>query len=487
MAQKTHERSKGIHFYITTTLPYVNAPIHLGHATEIIRADAVARYKKLLGYDVFFNTGTDEHGMKIYESAVKAGSTLEKYTDYYASLYQKTLQKLGVSEDAHYIRTTAPRHMQAAQEFWRQCDRAGYIYKKNYQAKYCIGCEEEKTDSELVDGKCPEHDRVPELINEENYFFKLSAFGSKLLALYERQPKIIIPISRMNEMQAFIRSGLRDFSISRFKVKTPWGIPVPDDPDQVIYVWFEALVSYLSTLGWPDHLENFDNYWVHGTPTQYCGKDNTRFQGVMWQAMLMAAGIPATHTIIVDGFILAERGVKMSKGLKNVIDPLELQKEYGTDALRYFVIREFSPFEDTAVSKASLKMTYNANLANGLGNLASRVMKMASAHLRSPVKIPDNTIPEDFKDACESFNLQKASDIVWKHIGALDRRIQETEPFKLIKTDKKKTSIIIEELVLGLYTVARMLDPILPETSLAIKTAVKENKMFDKPLFPRKD
>ncbi len=479
-------------FYITTTLPYVNAPLHLGHATEIIRADAIARYKKLMGYEVFFNTGTDEHGMKIYESAVKRGKDVQQHVDEYAVLYKETLQRFGVTGDAHYIRTTDRHHIEAAQEFWRRCDKNGFIYKKNYQVKYCVGCEEEKTDSELVDGKCPEHDRVPELINEENYFFKLSTLGERLLVFYDAHPEFVVPAYRLNELREFIKRGLKDFSVSRLKSKSVWGIPVPGDDAQIIYVWFDALASYISTLGWPAENGDFKRFWIEGTPTQYCGKDNTRFQGLMWQAMLMAAGVPHTHTIVVDGFILGEGGVKMSKSLGNVIDPLEIASEYGTDALRYFVLREFHPFEDTAVSKEKLKEWYNANLANGLGNLVSRIMKMAEQN-RVTYNAKHVTIDkrqketeEKYREAVERYDLKTACDEVWLLIQQADRKIQEMKPFALVKTDAEAGKKIIETLLEDVSCIAELLAPFLPETSEKIQKALSSNTL-SAPLFPRKE
>lgn len=476
-------------FYITTTLPYINAPIHLGHATEIVRADAIARYKKLKGFEVFFNTGTDEHGMKIYESAEKAGEEIQVFVDRYAALYRDTTAKLGVVSDVHYVRTTDKHHIDAAQEFWRRCDAKGYIYKKYYEAKYCIGCEEIKTDSELVDGKCPEHDRIPEIIKEENYFFKLSAFGDRLLELYNKNPKLIIPETRMNEMKSFVKSGLRDFSVSRPKEKVRWGIEVPGDPTHVMYVWFDALTNYISTLGWPDEGGMFERFWINGTPVQFCGKSNTRFQGVMWQAMLMAVDLPAPNNIIIDGFILDEAGKPMSKTLGNVISPLDLQEEYGTEALRYFILREFHPFEDTGVSKKSLKEAYNAHLANGIGNLTSRILKMAQTNLPGPVSIPDkNRVwSEDYKSALEEFNIKKAIDDVFEKIKSLDEEIQTKEPFKLMKTDPEKAKQIITNLVVCLHGVAQHLEPFMPETSRKIIESIRANKMPEAPLFLRKD
>ena len=473
-------------FYITTTLPYVNAPLHLGHATEIIRADAIARYKKLQDFDVFFNTGTDEHGQKIYESAEKAGKPVKEYVDFYADLYKTTLQKFGVLLETNYVRTTDQHHIDAAQEFWKRCDANGFIYKKNYVAKYCIGCEEEKTDSELVDGKCPEHDRVPELINEENYFFKFSAFEKQLSDYYDENPDFIVPKYRMNEMREFIKRGLHDFSISRIKDKMPWGVPVPGDEDHVMYVWFDALVNYISTLGWPNEGGNFEKYWVNGTPTQYCGKNNTRFQGLMWQAMLMAAKIPNTHQVVVDGFIMGEGGVKMSKTLGNTIDPLEIAEEYGTDALRYFVLREFHPFEDTAVSKDKLKELYNANLANGLGNLVSRTMNMSVAYNVDISSISKDARLVDFPafvSQLNSFDIKSAFDSIFGTISRLDSFIQENEPFKKIKIESESENAkkVIWTVVQGLWHIATWLDPLMPETSETIKKLIIENKKPEEP------
>ncbi len=488
MADDSKKKEGSRAFYITTTLPYVNAPLHLGHATEIIRADASARYRELCGEEVFFNTGTDEHGMKIYESAEKAGKEVRQFVDEYAALYKKTLEQFGVSPKAHYVRTTDSGHIEAAQEFWRRCNQGGYIYKKNYQAKYCIGCEEEKTDSELVDGKCPEHDRVPELIDEENYFFKLSVFGDTLLAFYDAHPDFVIPAYRLNELREFIKRGLKDFSISRMKTKLPWGVPVPGDETQVMYVWFDALVNYISTLGWPSEEGDFRKFWVNGSPTQYCGKNNTRFQGLMWQAMLLAAGVPPTRQIIVDGFILGEGGVKMSKSLGNTLDPLDIVSEYGTDALRYFVLREFHPFEDTAVSKEKLKEWYNANLANGVGNLTSRVLTMYVDYGVGDRGLAQaREVREGIADKMQTFDFKAVMDFVWSEMQHLDQTIQGEEPFKVYKTSPEEAKDIVWKLVAKLYEVSILLEPFLPSTAKEMQSLITRGVKPSTPLFPRKE
>ncbi|MFA5001335.1 MAG: methionine--tRNA ligase [Candidatus Paceibacterota bacterium] len=489
-------------FYITTTLPYVNAPLHLGHALEFVRADAIARYKKLAGFDVYFNTGTDEHGLKIFNKAQAKSLTPQEFVDQGFATFQEQLKMFGVSEDIHFTRTTGQVHQLAVQEFWRQVSDNGYIYKKNYQAKYCVGCESEKTDSELNEqGECPLHPGQPlELIDEENYFFKYSALGDRLLDFYAQNPNFVIPDLRFNEVKSFVKNGLQDFSISRLKSKMPWGIAVPDDPDQVIYVWFDALVNYLSTLGWPCHAEAFgeggtgnkclyEKYWVGGTPTQYCGKDNNRFQSIMWQAMLLAAGLPNSHQVIVNGFITGEGGIRMSKTLGNVVDPRDLAQEYGTDALRYFLLREVNSFEDSPFTIERFKEAYNAGLANGLGNLTSRIMKMAEMNGINIKELPDFLgLPEvkaSVDDHLNNFELNKAMDEIWGLVSLADQKIQKEKPFSLIKTSPDLAKEIMRSLVYDLNIIAYLLKPFMPETSFKIQEAIKSGKMPE-PLFLRR-
>lgn len=482
------------YFYITTTLPYVNSDPHIGFAMEIIRADVVARYKKLLGYEVFFNTGTDEHGQKIYQNAIDAKKSPQEYVDLYAEKFRGLLNLLQISDDVRFIRTTDEHHIKAAQEFWKVCDKNGYIYKKSYKIKYCVGCELEKTDSELIDGKCPIHpNNEIEFRDEENYFFKFSAFQKQLLDLYKNRPDFVVPDFRQNEIKLFVEKGLEDFSISRLKNKMPWGIPVPNDSEQVMYVWFDALVNYISTLGWPQQKEQFEKFWMNGTPTQYCGKDNLRMQSAMWQAMLLAAGLPHSHQIVINGFFTGEGGLKMSKSIGNTVDPYEVVEKFGAEALRYYVCGEVSMFEDSPASIDLIKQSYNTKLANGLGNLTSRIMKMAQDNLVAGSQQPvarieeKEEMPKEFLEYLNKFEINKACDFIWSEIGSMDKYIQEMEPFRVIKTDAEKGKEMISNLVVRLYSVARMLNPILPETSEKIKKLIKQNKTPEKPLFARKD
>lgn len=480
-------------FYITTTLPYVNNDPHVGFAMEIIRADVIARTKLLEGYDVFFNTGTDEHGQKLFEEAKKKDMDVKAYVDEYAERFKGLIELLGITEAVHFIRTTDTHHETAAQAFWTRVADNGFIYKKNYASKYCVGCEENKTDSELNEqGRCPIHpDRDVEMRSEENYFFKFSACADMLLALYEQYPDFVIPSFRMNEMREFIKRGLEDFSISRLKKNMSWGIPVPGDDEHVMYVWFDALVNYISTLGWPENTEQFELFWKNGTPVQYCGKDNTRFQSVMWQAMLLAAALPPTRYVIVNGFINSG-GQKMSKSLGNVISPYDIialfspvAGDRASDVLRYYLLRHMNSFEDSDMTMEHINEAYQAHLANGIGNLTSRIMTLSETHCEGFDELPAVDQPELVTKALEAFDIQKAMNHIWDTVGEIDQKIQLTKPFSVIKEDRDAGIAIIRELVGDLYGIAVALAPFLPKTSEAMIEYIRDNKKPTTPLFNR--
>jgi len=472
-------------FYITTTIPYVNSDPHIGFAFELVQSDVFARYQRLLGREVFFSTGTDEYGQKIWEASQKEGKNVQDYVDHYAQIFLDLKNILNLSTD-NFIRTTSRENILASQEFWRLCDKKGDIYKKKYKGLYCVGCEKFITEKDLTNNRCPLHpNKDLDIVEEENYFFKLSNYRKQILD-YLSGDRVIFPEWRRKEAIE-VAQNMEDFSISRSKSRLSWGIAIPGDDTQVMYVWFGALVNYISTLGWPSNTGNFEKFWSQGENVQTAGKDMVKFQSVMWQGMLMSAGLPQTDTVVYHGFITGDGGVKMSKSLGNVINPSEIVAEYGTDALRYFLSREISSFEDSPFTKEGFKEAYNANLANGLGNLVSRVMKMAETNLSAPVEIPEKTIPQEYFDLLEKFEIQKATDLIWQKIAEADRYIQETAPFKLVKIDKEKGVEIIKDLVIRLYTIARMLNPILPATSVKIKELVKTNKSPVQPLFARKD
>ncbi len=486
-------------FYITTTLPYANAKPHIGHVMEFVRADTIARYQRMnyqiqnnqeinsaKSENVFFNTGTDEHGMKIYQKAQEEGLDTQSFVDEQSKTFSDLKEVLDISYDK-FIRTTDVEHIAAAQEFWKKCDERGYIYKKNYSGLYCVGCESFVNEKDLIKGECPDHPgKKPETISEENYFFKYSNFAGDLLKLYKKKDNdgksIVIPGARLNEIEKLVKNGLEDFSISRLKNKMPWGVPVPNDENHVMYVWFDALVNYISTLGWPDETGDYRKFWKGGRTVQICGKDNLQFQAARWQAMLLSVGLPPTNNILINGFVTSN-GQKMSKTVGNVVDPIDYVNKYGSEAVRYFSTRELHPSEDSDFTEEKFIEAYNANLANGIGNVVSRVLKMAETN---EVKISEYELSLKIKKVwaeskkyhtlMSDFNLQKAADEVWQNIANIDNQIAETEPFKLVKKDPEKAKEIIEDLVLQVWAVAILVEPFLPKTSDKIKRAVIEGK-----------
>ncbi|MES2203217.1 MAG: methionine--tRNA ligase [Patescibacteria group bacterium] len=468
-------------FYLTTTLPYVNDKPHIGHALEFVQADTLARYKRLMGTDVFFNTGTDEHGQKILEAAQKSGQDVRTYVDHYAGEFQKLGAALDLSYD-RFIRTTEPGHYAAAQEIWRRCEQAGDIYKKTYKGLYCVGDEMFLRESDLVNGKCPNHPNMtPIELEEENYFFRLSNYQAKLVE-YLSRPGSIVPEWRREEALKFVEEGLEDFSISRVASRLHWGVPVPGDDSQVMYVWFDALTNYISTLGWPDG-DDFKKFWEGGDVVQVAGKDQVRFQSIMWQAMLISAQVKNSDTVFYHGFITSG-GQKMSKSLGNVISPNELVAKYGTDATRYLLLRHVHPFEDSDMTWDKLDEWYTAGLVNGLGNLVARIMQLAQTYLAEGVRPEPAGFAPEYTSTLENFEFAKAADYVWEAIHHLDQKITETEPFKLVKTDEAAGKKLITELTQELYAIGRMLHPLMPATNEAIKKAVVENKKPEN-LFPR--
>ena len=475
--------------YITTTLPYVNSDPHIGHAYEIVTADALARYWRLTGHEVFFNTGTDEHGQKIAQKADEAGQERQAYVDHFAGEFKKLGEALNLSFD-NFIRTTDPAHKEAAQEIWRRCEAKGDIYKKKYAGLYCVGCELFYKESELDVNKCCLIHGKPVLeIEEENYFFKLSNYQT-YLEEYLSQRGVIEPEWRRQEAINFVQGGLEDFSISREKARLDWGVPVPGDENQVMYVWFDALTNYISTLGWPKEGGNFQKFWQEGETVQLAGKDQVRFQSIMWQAMLKSAEVKATDKVVYHGFINSG-GQKMSKSLGNVISPYDLIAKYGTDATRYLLLRHVHPFDDSDITWERLDEWYTANLVNGLGNLVSRVMKMAETHLEEKHDAAALTsadwhsvYSEQYTEPLAALDTQAALNTIWQHIQLGDRCITETEPFKVIKIDKEAGQEIIKNLRASLFLLTKRLEPFMPETSRLVLEAIAANKKPEN-LFPR--
>ncbi|MDD2680898.1 MAG: methionine--tRNA ligase [Patescibacteria group bacterium] len=475
--------SKTNKFYITTTLPYTNSDPHIGFAAELIKADVIARYQRLQGREVIFNTGTDEHGLKIYQQAVAAGLSARAYCDPLAERFKSLKETLNLSF-TNFIRTSDEHHEKAAQVFWQKCQDNGDIYKKAYSVKYCVGCEMEKTDSELVDGHCSLHpNREIELIEEENYFFRFSKYQQPLLDFYNANPDFVVPIHRFTEIKNFVSSGLQDFSISRLKSKMPNGVAIPGDDEQVMYVWFDALVNYISTLGWPEDEENFNNYWP---AIQVCGKDNLRQQSAMWQAMLLSAQLPLSKQVLIFGFLTAN-GQKISKSLGNGVDPYELTDKYGGEALRYYLLTEILPFEDGDFSEERLRIKYNADLANGLGNLVARVSTLLEKN-----NITTNLVVNDkssilrltTESGLNDYQFHRALQYIWQDIAACNEELTIKAPWKL--TEVSEIAAVLKPLAARILDIALMLQVFLPLTAEKIIKQFTQTQISKaESLFPR--
>src|ERR1700719_3102673 len=470
-------------FYITTPIYYVNARPHIGHAYTTIACDTIARRQRLLGADTFFLTGTDEHGQKIERAAQAAGKTPQQYADEISAEFRQLWKRMGISND-DFIRTTEERHKKRVQELFRRLRDNGFIYKGTYTGQYCV------SDELYVDGAqpgdpCPTCGRITETVKEENYFFKLSAFQDKLLALYQN-PEFIRPESRRNEVISFVRSGLRDQSISRSTFT--WGIPVPDDPKHVIYVWFDALPNYISAIGYgSSHAgaqEAFKKYWP--ADVQMIGKEIVRFHCVYWPAFLMAAGLPLPQKIMAHGWLLFEES-KMSKSRGNIVRTETILDVLGQDALRYFLLREIVFGQDGSFSFDALVQRYNADLANGLGNLASRTLTMITRYFRGEVPYPsragsraeENAVADAARQTITEFNalfeqrqFSRALEVAWALVATVDKYIVENQPWALgEKQDDESRShlaTILYTSAEALRIVTALAHPVIPEATAKI-------------------
>lgn len=453
--------------YITTAIPYVNAPPHIGHALLFIYSDIIARYHRLLGQDVRFLTGTDEHGQKIANKAQEQGKSVTQFVDEISQTVRDMASLVGMS-NTDFIRTTQERHAKAVEMFWKRVAANGWIYKKRYGGLYCVGCEQFKAEKDLVDGICPDHRVKPEYIEEENYFFKLSAFQEKLLAWYAERPAYVVPESRFNEMKRLVEGGLEDMSISRSKERLSWGLPVPDDDTQVIYVWFDALVNYLtgSGFGSVDETE-WMSWW--STVTHVLGQEINRFHSILWVAMCMAADVQPPKQFAVHGWITVD-GQKMSKSLGNVIAPQYLHDTFGLDGMRYLLAREFVFSGDGDYSDARFRERYNSDLANNFGNLVNRTTSMLQKYFGGVlVQTEQGDLSEPwsaYTGYMDQYQFDRALETVWKVMQDLNQDIDLQKPWTLAKEQK------VDELARHLYRwlesvrhIAWMIRPFMPETS----------------------
>ncbi len=475
-------------WYVTTAIPYVNAKPHIGFAQELLLTDALARYHRLKGDDVWFLTGTDENALKNVQAAEQEGIPTRELVDRNAAHFYDLRTVLNLSFD-DFIRTSAqPRHRAGVEKLWRACYESGDIYKRAYSGLYCVGCEQFYTESELVNGLCPEHLTVPSLVEEENYFFRLSRYADRLQELIASDQLRILPLKRKNEVLSFIRGGLNDFSISRSQTRAHgWGIPVPGDAEQVIYVWYDALGNYITALGYADDAPAYQRYWVHNPHRAHViGKGVIRFHAVYWPAMLLSANVPLPTTILVHDYVTINGG-KISKSLGNTIDPVELVERYGTEALRYYLLREIPSTEDGDFTTERFLHAYNSDLADQLGNLLNRVVSMVGRYYAGIVPTPGHlegvdwalvetarSLPVLVDAALAGFALDQALDAIWNLVGAANKYVADVEPWTLAKLRKsegegshggERLSTVLYNLVEALRLIAYHCAPFLPDTA----------------------
>jgi methionyl-tRNA synthetase len=477
-------------FYVTTAIPYVNAEPHLGFALELVQADVLARYHRLCGDDTWFLTGTDENSLTNVLAAEREGLPVRSLVDRNAEVFRALTNRLHISND-DFIRTaTEQRHREGAQRFWEACVQAGDVYKRPYRGLYCVRCECFYTTEELVESRCPEHEIPPEVVEEENYFFRLSRYESRLTELLDSRTLRVLPESRHHEVQAFIGRGLMDFSISRTQARARgWGIPVPGDPDQVIYVWFDALTNYLTALGYGTDPDRYRRYWIENSNRVHViGKDILRFHAVYWPAMLLSAGAPLPTTIVVHGFLTRD-GRRMSKTLGTGIDPVTLTESWGVDAVRYWLLREVPPVEDADYTDVSFARAYTADLANALGNLLQRTMSMIHRYRRGVVAMPGRATASSLRIVAgqlpvalhralsEGWDPRAALEAVFSLVGSANRLVEEMKPWALSRDERKGKSdaghqldLVLWDLTECLRLVAEALRPFLPETADRVAT-----------------
>lgn len=471
-------------FYITSAIPYVNAAPHIGHAQEFVYADVIRRYHLLKGEDVRYLCGADENALKIVRAAEKAEQSPQDFTDYHQEEFLAVAKQLNVQFDIWQRGTDRVHHFPASQKLWELCNKNGDIYTRKYEGLYCIGCETFYTPDELSEqGECFEHPgKKLETVSETNYFFRLSKYQTFLEELITSDQLKIFPDFRKNEALAFIRRGLEDFSISRSRERAKgWGVPVPGNPDQIMYVWFDALNIYQSGIGFGWDQDQYD-YWSP-QDIMVIGKGIIRFHAVYWPAILHSAGLPLPGQLFVHGY-LTVNGQKMSKTLGNVVDPVDIIKKHGSESVRYYLIREIPPFSDGDFSERRFAELYNADLANGLGNLISRLAKLAEGE-SFQLTIPEFSSLDtgEYAAAMDEFRFHDAVSVIWEHIKHLDIVINELKPWTLTGT---KRSEGLKDILPQVLEIAVRLQPFLPETAdKIIHQFTSPTIQPNPPLFPR--
>ena len=466
--------------YITTAIPYVNGAPHIGHAMDYCLADVYARYNKILGNDVRFQVGTDEHGNKIYLKAKESGKTTKEYVDENTSKFEQFIHKLGV-EYTDFVRTTDDWHEKRVQEIWKKL--SSHIYKAKYEGWYCTGCERFVTDKEYDEnaGVCPDHQKPYEKLSEENYYFRIADFKDDIKKAIESDELLILPEFRKKEMLKLLDES-PDVSISRPTSQLTWGVPVPGDDSQVMYVWLDALSNYITVLGYPD--EDISKWWP--ATAQFVGKDILRFHAIIWPAMLLGLGLPLPKTLVSHGMVLSN-GQKMGKSLGNVVDPMEVLEKHGLDAFRYYFLRHIDTFADSDFTWEKYENAYNNELANDYGNLVQRLATLA---MKNNIKISDVDVrpSDEYCELMDHFEFSKAFDYVWEKIQNLNQRIDEEKPWSLAKngeTDKLNSCMI--SLISDLLVANLMLSPFLPNATEKV-AGIFTNPITppEEPLFPKK-
>jgi methionyl-tRNA synthetase len=472
-------------FYVATAIPYVNAKPHIGNAMDYMLADSLARYHKARGDEVFFSVGVDEHGTKIAGKAHDEGITPQAYTDKMVPVFYDFIKKMDV-EYTDFIRTTEKRHEGAAQKIWTQLQK--YIYKGSYEGWYCSGCESFATDKEVQanNGVCPDHNKPYEKLSEENYFFKLSSFGDQIKQALQAGELKILPKFRETEILNLINSGLEDISISRPVKQLSWGIPVPGDEEHVMYVWFEALMNYITILGYPGG-EQYKKFWP--ADVQIVGKDILRFHAAIWPAMLIGLNIPLPRVLLVHGHVLSS-GTKMSKSIGNVVDPIEIIDTYGIDAFRYYFLRHIPTMDDGDFTWEKFETAYNNELANELGNLVQRVAAMVTRYqdgIIGDVPLPQHDTGA-FHSEVAQFQLDKALDYVWVKVRELNTYLEEVRPWEIAKSgDNAHLQEVLANCVATLQQIAELLWPFLPHASETITKIFGSGSIekFSGVMFPK--
>lgn len=462
-------------YYITTAIPYVNAAPHLGHTLEFVQVDVLARYHKIRGDDVFLVTGADENSLKNVQAAEALGITPHKLCEDNARLFKELGDKIGLSYDIFVRTSISPEHRNGVQKLWELCCRSDDIYKKNYKGLYCVGCEAFYEEYELVNGCCPEHGKPPEIIEEENYFFKLSKYQKQLEGLIETGQLRVIPESRMNEMLHFIREGLQDFSISRSQKRARgWGIPVPHDPSQIMYVWFDALGTYITGIGYGSDEDKFRKYWP--ADVHVIGKGIQRFHAIYWPVILLSAGLAPPRTIMVHGYVTAE-GQKMSKSLGNIVDPFDVISRFGVDALRYMLVSEMSTFEDGDFLENALISRNNNELVANIGNLVNRTIVFVRNNFDGKVPVGQLTKKDEafislqkenierITERLDQMRLKDAIGYVMEFSSSANRYFQENEPWKVVRENRPRAGTVLFILANQVKDLAILLWPFLPHAS----------------------